>query len=254
MASKLLMFDDVTVSLLPAGFDAYAAYVDGRFANFAAVKARFPHVNILSVDVNGSNTDANALDIEPGDDTNAGAVPWVREKLIRRDRRIVVYTSVSNVDALVNTLAIAGIARSSYKIWSAHYAAGEHICGPGTCRLTSFACDGTQYTDRANGDSLDESLLDDGFFDDAEPLAAPKHLDRDSSRYPLIWGAVAGGNGSYRLKVTEMDGKVHSDRVVIGSSAVLDGLINGFRYDVEVTPLGGLSGGKAGTAKIRIRA
>lgn len=254
MTSTLLMFDDTDVSLLPAGFDAYAAYVDGRYANFAAVKQRFPDVNILSIDVNGSNTDANALDIEPGDDTNAGAVPWVRAKVARRDKRVVVYTSVSNVDALVATLTSAGISRSSYKIWSAHYGAGKHICGPGTCRLTSFACDGTQFTDRARGDSLDESLLDDGFFGDAKPLAAPKHLDQDFSRYPLLWSAVPGGNGSYRLKVTKTDGKVHSDRIVIGSSVVLDGLTKGVQYNIEVTPLGGPEGTKAGTAKLRIRA
>lgn len=164
MTSTILMFDDVNVSLLPAGYSAYAAYVDGGYKNAAAVKARFPKATILSIDVNGTDSSANALDIENGDATNATAVSWVKAKIAAKATLIVVYTSVSNVNALVAVLTNAGIPRSAYKIWSAHYGAGAHICGPGTCKLTDYACDATQFTDTAFGDSLDESVCDSDFL------------------------------------------------------------------------------------------
>lgn len=164
MASTILLFDDVTVSLLPAGYDAYAAYADGAFKNAAQVQARFPKAAVLSIDVNGTDTSADALDIENGDATNATAVSWVRAKTAAKAKLVVVYTSVSNVNDLVAVLTNAGITRTEYKIWSAHYGAGTHICGPATCNLTSYACDGTQFTQTAFGDSLDESVCDSGFL------------------------------------------------------------------------------------------
>lgn len=182
MASTLLMFDDVTVSLLPSGYDAYAAYINGRFDNLAAVQAKFPHASVLSIDVNGSNTAADALDIEPGDATNAVAVTWTKAKLKAKAKLTVLYTSVSNVNALVSALTKAGISRYSYKLWSAHYGAGAHICGPGTCKLTSYACDGTQFTDTAFGDSLDESLIEAAFFGAPAPApsATPTLIQNDT--------------------------------------------------------------------------
>lgn len=164
MASTILWFDDTNVALLPAGYTAYAAYINGLFDNLAAVKARFPKAEILSIDVNGSNTTANCLDIENGDATNAIARTWVHAKIAAKAKLIVVYTSVSNVNALVAELTAAGIPRGAYKIWTAHYGAGAHICGPATCGLCSYAANATQFTDKAFGDSLDETLADGNFF------------------------------------------------------------------------------------------
>lgn len=171
MAGTLLMFDDVNVALLPAGYSAYAAYIDGLYVNFPAVRARFPNARVLPIDVTGGNLAASALDVEAGDATNATAVKWARAKIARRDALIVLYTSVSNVNALVIMLTAGGIPRAAYKLWSAHYGAGAHICGPGTCGLCAYACDGTQFTATAFGDSLDESLLEDNFFGAPVPPA-----------------------------------------------------------------------------------
>ena len=169
--ANLLLFDDVDPSLLPAGYDAYAGYVDGRYNDFNAIRARFPRAQVLSIDVLATNTSANCLDVEPGDATNASAVGWVKAKIAAKAKLIVLYTSASNVDALVDVLARAGIPRAAYKLWSAHYGDGEHVCGPSTCKLTKWACDGTQFTSRALGKSLDESVLNGDFFG---PVPAPK--------------------------------------------------------------------------------
>lgn len=213
MVNTLLMFDDVDPNLLPGGYDCYAGYLNGRFDNLDAIRKKFPRAFVLSIDVNGSNTAANCLDIEPGDAGNGTAQGWVKAKIVAKHKLIVCYTSASNVDALVASLSAVGIGRSEYKIWSAHYGAGAHICGPTTCKLTQWACDGTQFTSTAFGASLDESILLEGFFGGPLPLAAQEPTlvlnatDAPANDGPVhllqnrlnLWGAkvtVDGGFGN----------------------------------------------------------
>lgn len=189
--STLLLFDDINPDLLPAGYDAYAGYVDGNWPDASAIKAKFPAAEVLTVDVNGSNTAANAIDVEPGDASNALAVLWVKAKVAAKAKLIVVYTSVSNVNALVAALAAAGVNRAAVKIWSAHYGAGAHICGPATCKLTDWACDGTQFTSTAFGASLDESLIDSNFFGVTIPVSATEPvLSVNATDAPASTGPV----------------------------------------------------------------
>jgi hypothetical protein len=169
--TNILMFDDVDVALLPSGFDAYAAYIDGIYANFAAIKARFPNAHILTIAVRATDV-ADALDIEQFDATNTQAPAWFRLALAHGVLKPCLYTSVSNVDALVHEMTSAGIPRSAYRLWSAHYGAGQHICGPNTCRLSAATADATQYTNRAESKSLDESLCSADFFTGVLPPPA----------------------------------------------------------------------------------
>lgn len=160
--SNILMFDDVNVGLLPKA-DAYAAYVDGYYQNIAQVKAKFPQAHVLSIAVFPMHV-ADCLDIEPGDATNAQAPGWFKMALKGGITKPCLYTSADNVDALVAVMSGAGIPRTAYRLWSAHYGGGQHICGPATCGLCHTAADATQFTDRANNSSLDESVCDDTFF------------------------------------------------------------------------------------------
>ena len=77
---------------------------------------------------------------------------------------------MSNVDRLMLTMNANGFKRSQYRLWSAHYGAGEHVCGPSTCKLTRTACDWTQFTNRPLNSSLDESTLE----TDSPVFTAPK--------------------------------------------------------------------------------
>jgi hypothetical protein len=166
----LTMYDSTNVATLPHGADAYAGYVQGAFQTFPALRRLFgaSGAHLLSIAVFASG-DADCLDVEPRDATIAQAPGWVKRQLARGAHRPCLYTSVSNMDALVTALGGAGIPRAGIRLWSAHYQQGKHICGPGTCRLTSHACDGTQWTDTALGRSLDESILLNDFFS----LSAP---------------------------------------------------------------------------------
>jgi hypothetical protein len=164
--AQLFMYDDITASALPSGADAYAGYVDGRYNDYAAIKARFPNAHVVSIAVFASD-DADCLDVEPTDATIAEVYGWLKRQLARGVWRPIIYTSASNVDALMRTMNANGFSRSQYRLWSAHYGGGQHICGPATCKLTATACDGTQFTDNALGRSLDESVLLDSFFQPA---------------------------------------------------------------------------------------
>jgi hypothetical protein len=97
----------------------------------------------------------------------------VKRQLARGAHRPCLYTSVGNMDALVTALGRARISRAGVRLWSAHYGQGKHICGPGTCRLTRHACDGTQWTDSALGRSLDQSILLSDFFSLPAPAIQP---------------------------------------------------------------------------------
>ena len=77
------------------------------------------------------------------------------------------FASDADMQAVIDELLNGGIQRASVRLWSAHYGAGEHICGPDTCKQVSIPMDGTQWTDAApgeNGSQVDGSILVDGFF------------------------------------------------------------------------------------------
>jgi hypothetical protein len=100
------------VGTLPHGADAYAGYVQGLFPTFAALQRMFTAsgTHLLSIAVFASGN-ADCLDIESGDATNAQAPGWVKRQLARGAQRPCLYTSVSNMDALMTTLGGADLTR-----------------------------------------------------------------------------------------------------------------------------------------------
>jgi hypothetical protein len=174
------MYDSIEVSQIPAGAPAVAGYTSGNWPTFASLARLFPHARRLSIAVNAGQ-DADVLDVEAGDATIAQAAAWVRRKKSRGAARPALYAAASNMGALLHAVEAAGITRASVRLWSAHYGAGAHICGPGSCRYPGVpACDGTQWTQNALGRNLDESLLADDFF---ATSPAPKPAPR---RKPML--------------------------------------------------------------------
>jgi hypothetical protein len=160
----IIMYDSVTASEIPSDAMAVAGYIDGHYANVAELRARFPRALLLEVTTSGGSAHATAVDEEPGDASVAGAVAWLRAAAARGVWRPCAYASVSGMGALLAACTAAGLNLPEFRFWSAHYEAGAHICGPASCRLVSRSMDATQWTDRALGRNLDESLLADGFF------------------------------------------------------------------------------------------
>jgi hypothetical protein len=145
------MFDSVDLAQIPAGAQAAACYVNGRFANSAEARDRFPRARILTIAVT-ADADADCLDIETGDATPGQAAAWFLRQKARGVSRPCLYASASVMDTqVIPALNAAGIGAGEIRLWSAHYTMAAHICGPATCRAMSISADGTQWTDRAMG-------------------------------------------------------------------------------------------------------
>jgi peptidoglycan hydrolase-like protein with peptidoglycan-binding domain len=170
----LTMYDSIDVSQIPANPQAAAGYVDGAWPTFPELQRLFPSAHLLSIAVFASD-DAECLDVETGDASIPQIYGWFTRQQARKVWRPCVYSSADNMDQIIATMTANGFARASYRLWSAHYGAGEHICGPSTCGLVSIDCDGTQWTDTALGRNLDQSVLLDDFFSGSPPPPPPSN-------------------------------------------------------------------------------
>ena len=161
------MYDTVSNDQFPPGGQAYAAYVDGSVGdqpNYAHIVTAFPHAYHLSIALFASNN-ADTLDVEAGAATPNDVPGWYARQKNRGIQRPCVYASASTMtDSILPVLGQARISRAQVRLWSAHYGAGEHICGPSSCGLMPVEADGTQWTSSALGRDLDQSLLLENFF------------------------------------------------------------------------------------------
>jgi hypothetical protein len=103
-AKPFLIYDSVTPTAIP-GHHLVATYATGPFAVPASQVAGR---SVMWIDTNGSDPNANALDIEPGDATPTMAATWTSEKL-SADPHVdaVLYTMQSEwpaVQAAIGTL------------------------------------------------------------------------------------------------------------------------------------------------------
>ena len=193
MSQTMYMFDDTNIALDPPNAYAYAGYVDGAYANFSALQKKFPKAHLLSITVFGA--DADCYDIEPGDGTNADVYNWFVSQEKHGVWRPCIYTAASNMAAMQTTMKANGFARSSYRMWSAHYTGKAHCCAPWTCGYGLDQADATQFTDRALGRSLDESIVADDFFPPAPSINPVRDLEvtrRGFTSIDLSWKAASG--------------------------------------------------------------
>jgi hypothetical protein len=118
------MFDSVDVAGLPVGGDLYAGYVDGRYENAAAIKARFPNVPFVGIAVTASTNDGTVLDVERYDATPAQAPGWVKMRRLAGVEPSV-YCAEDAWATVKAAFVAAGIQEPPY--WVAAYPGG----GPG---------------------------------------------------------------------------------------------------------------------------
>lgn len=155
----ITMFDDTNLALVPAHAEAVAGYLEGALlpATYPDVVKRWPHSKHLAIAVMAGQS-ADCLDIETGDAAINQAPWWFHHRWVGYNTALPwLYTSASNLEALIATMAAAGIARHAYFLWSAHYTHDPHICGPHSCGYPQ--ANGAQWTDLALGRSLDQSKL-----------------------------------------------------------------------------------------------
>lgn len=146
------MFDSVTVAAIPKAAEAVAGYVGGQWPTYQELVQRFPRAKHLSIAVSADES-ADCLDVEPGDATILQAPGWLKSSKAKaaNTHKPVLYTSLGQAQALVAACAAAGIPRSGYYLWTAHWTRVPHLCGP-ECGLgfTGHA-DLTQYANPEPG-------------------------------------------------------------------------------------------------------
>ncbi|HET9690990.1 MAG TPA: hypothetical protein VFP61_07540 [Acidimicrobiales bacterium] len=164
--------------------DAYLGYVDGRWPDYVDVAARAGGKPCfgLSVVGNPSVDHEDGGDFEPGDAGVAAIPGLVRGLHALHVARPIVYLPESWAVAGVEACSGAGLARDTYRLLTAHYGLGAHICGPSTCRC-GVQADGTQWIDHG---PWDESLLDDHFLDAPLSVTAPEAAAMPALARPII--------------------------------------------------------------------
>jgi hypothetical protein len=121
-----LVYDSVAPTAVPSG-QKMAAYADGTYqASWSQVAG---HGKVVWIDVTGYNAGADALDVEPGDATPAGAAAWVAARLSKYpDSNPIVYTFKSDWGAVISNIdALPAWMHSHVKYWIADPTGYPHI-------------------------------------------------------------------------------------------------------------------------------
>jgi len=155
------MYDSVNVAEIPRKAEAVAGYVDGLWPTWLDVVREFPRAHKVSIAVTAKAA-ADCLDIERGDAAIADAAAWVKRQRRAGAKRPIVYTSASNAAALLEALEKAGLKRTQFRLWTAHYTNKQHCCSA-ACGY-DVGADATQWSPHALGRNLDVSLCAPGFF------------------------------------------------------------------------------------------
>lgn len=222
------MYDSTTPEVIPTTATAVGGYPHGEFITWPFLLKHFRKANKLSFGLHPDHTDCGCLDCERGDTDPTdypGIARYVRGRLNMK-KSAKIYASRDNLPPIIEHLAHDfGLHHGEhYLILSAHYAEDRngnhipHICSPGGCGAT-FTADGTQWTDKALGRNLDESLLSDHFFP-----AAPKPrkvLRKPAKPHPKVTAAgIAGALATGLLAFLSTHG-IHVTHLTTGESAAI---------------------------------
>ena len=166
------MRDSTTLADDPvAGTGIVGAYTNGLYRVLLQdVVARFgPQVPVAWIDVNGSDVYADVLDVETGDATPAGAVVWVKAKLLTKPvYPPVVYCNRATLTPLFNAMGAAGLhVGTHFRLWIATLDGTRTV--PDMTGVTAVQYAGEAQT----GHHYDESIVYDAAWK-AAPAPAPK--------------------------------------------------------------------------------
>jgi len=150
------MYDSVDLSQIPADARYIAGYVDGNWPTYETIRARWHRARVLSIAVTAAH-DAECLDVELGDATPAQAPGWAWRQLARGATRPCIYASLSVMPAVIAAMSRAGLHRTVYRLWVAHYIDQQP-------REVPAGYGAIQWTCHARGRNLDQSLTVPGFF------------------------------------------------------------------------------------------
>ena len=157
------MYDSTDALAIPDDAEVAAGYTDGHFVNFAAVVARTPNAQHVSITVTGLPA-STVCDCESGDLTPLDAARWAKVEQ-RAGRRPTIYCSKDSQQAVLVALASVGAAPVDW--WLADWTGSPHLLG-GTVA--------TQYAHDVNGCDLS---VTDGVWPgvNPDPIDTGTHYD-----------------------------------------------------------------------------
>lgn len=215
-----VMGDSTTAGNIPSWVDVEAGYVDGKYQSYYGLDPRKKRVSITT---NGIKP-ADIGDIEKYDLSITDA-PRILGK-----GSWGLYISVSRVRTLLQV-----VPRASFKLLTAHYGAGEHICNPSCYRGMPTWADGTQWIDHG---SWDQSLLLDTFFTlsitmpvfdikETEMFGTP--AIENGRAYAFALGAGAEDRGDAYLISCDLNG-TNPSFINVSNEGPANALNNGGKY------------------------
>jgi hypothetical protein len=144
-AKPYQIYDSTTPSVIH-GNHQIATYANGAYAASPSSVAGRGHV--LWIDTNGSDPKADALDVEPGDATPAGAAAWVQTKLNADHNHVaIVYTMKSQWQAVKDNVAtLPHWMQDKVRYWIADPTGVDHVV-PGSNATQWFWGTGSQNWD-----------------------------------------------------------------------------------------------------------
>lgn len=158
------MYDSVDLDQIPAEPHAVAAYLNGHYANVDAAREKFPHARILTISVAG-DVAADCYDVEQGDYTPEDVPRLYQIAHGQGVWRPCFYASLENgMQQVKEQLNRVVTERADIRLWVAYYNGVQDL---------PAGYDAHQFTDKALGRNLDESICADTFFKPAEK-PAPK--------------------------------------------------------------------------------
>lgn len=148
------------VARLPAGWDLYAGYVDGRWQTYGPAVLRFGSARVVPIAVFSTTNAGLVGDVENGDMTPQTAVSWV---VMRRKAGVdpTIYCSLSLWPTVRAAFQTAGVPEPHY--WIAAYPGNGEQLYPGSIAH--------QYADVGPYDASVVAVYWPGF--DASPSPAP---------------------------------------------------------------------------------
>ena len=212
-----VMYDGIVPGEVPAGAQLYAAYLDGTWADYPAMVARFPNAVHVSIAVSSGYNGGQVLDVENGDATPAESVNWV---LMRRAAGTdpTVYCSLSTWPGVRSAFSARGVAPPHY--WVADYSLGNNPAIPaGAIAL--------QYADRGG---YDVSVVADYWPGVDPPPSQPTQEDDMPYLISVTPDPTSSANKGAGIFTVDAGTVVHVDQASLG------GLSARFGAPIVVSP------------------
>jgi hypothetical protein len=152
----ITMFDSVDLSQIPDWAPAVLGYVDGKYTTANEIQRKWPRAHHVLLSVGVSTKGANGVDIENGDFTPQSGVRAVKGMLVDKVHRPVLYANLSTMPLVKAAMVDYVVASEEIRLLVADYTGSPHI---------PEGYDGCQWTNKAMGRNLDQSLLVSDFFD-----------------------------------------------------------------------------------------